>query len=301
MERQTPPPLHYVVTTLPHFTTIAQEPVGYTGIMGGKDTSDRYPRHPRGPKHSGYQILKIPLMLTFYSIPSLFKLAEWSFQDSTIRMGLILFCLVAPVLWLTFGVIHHSETLPGIGFYDKQIGETKLGTIIGLPQSGRWAPESNPVEPPTKIEYNIDPDLETLRVEYQSLVSEAQYRDKLLLRTTYFALGAITLFAGILSTNTFPRTIPAILMLGSIVMLAFTIATNSYKDSRDALWDRIGRLENTMPELEGNLTTFNTIRAMDLRLLNTVSLSSYSVGLTIFITVLTYGLYVWSVLFFQIS
>lgn len=240
-------------------------------------------------------------MLVFYSIPAFFKLAEWSFQDSTLKTGFILFCLVAPVVWISLGVIHHSETLPGIWFYHKEVRGIELATIIGLPQSGRWAPKDNPVEPPTKIEYNIDPDLETLRVEYQSLVSEARYRDKLLLRTTYFALGAITLFAGILSTDTPSRTIPVILMLASIVMLAFAIAANSYKDSRDALWDRIGRLENTMPELRGYLTTFNTIREMDLRLLNTISLSSYSVGLTVFIAALTYGLYFWSVLFMSIN
>lgn len=236
-------------------------------------------------------------MLTLYSIPAFFKLAKWAFQDSIIRTGFILLCLIVPVVWIILGVVHHSDTFDDICLYKKEVRENKVATLIGLPQSGRWAPASNPVEPPTKIEYNIDHDLETLRLEYQSLVSEAQYRDKLLIRTTYFALGAIALFAGILSTDSPSSTIPAILMLASIVMLAFAIAANSYKDSRDALWDRIGRLENAVPELRGYLTTFNTIREMDLRLLNTISLSSYSVGLTIFITALTYVLYFLSVLF----
>jgi len=231
-------------------------------------------------------------VLALYSVPAISRAAGWSLPTV-----FIWFCLLLPPIWLVSGVVHHSETLKNIRFPEWKIWKWELDTIIGLPQSGKWAPDDNPVEPPTKIEDNQDLDLETLRVEYQSLVSEAQYRDKLLLRTTYFALGAIALFAGILSTETRPEVIPAIVMLASIVMLAFAIAANSYKDSRDPLWDRIGRLENTVPELRGYLTTFNTIRAMDLRLLNTVSLSSYSVGLTVFLTAVTYALYLWSVLF----
>lgn len=269
--------------------------------MGTEDNPDQYPIRPRDPKHSGLQILKIPVVLGIYAIPAILKAVNWTFPDSTLQITGALICLLFPLVWLVIGVIHHSETRDDIGFYQREIGETELETIIGLPQSGKWAPDYNPVEPPTKIESNQDPDLDTLRVEYQSLVSEAQYRDKLLLRTTYFALGAIALFAGILTTETSSKAIPAIVMLASIVMLAFAIAANSYKDSRDALWDRIGRLENTVPELRGYLTTFNTVRAMDLRLLNTVSLSSYSVGLIIFMTVVTYALYFWSVLFMSLN
>lgn len=269
--------------------------------MGTEDNPDQYPIRPRDPKHSGFQILKIPVVLGIYAIPAILKAVNWTFPDSTLQIIGALICLLLPLVWLVIGVIHHSEARDDIGFYQREIGETELDTIIGLPQSGKWAPDYNPVEPPTKIEYNQDPDLDTLRVEYQSLVSEAQYRDKLLLRTTYFALGAIALFAGILTTETSSKAIPAIVMLASIVMLAFAIAANSYKDSRDALWDRIGRLENTVPELRGYLTTFNTVRAMDLRLLNTVSLSSYSVGLIIFMTVVTYALYFWSVLFMSLN
>jgi hypothetical protein len=260
------------------------------------DNPDQYPIRPRDPKHSGFQILKIPVVLSIYAVPAVIKATGWSLPTEVLW-----FCLLFPPLWLVGGVIHHSDTLNDIGFYQRKIRGRELDTIIGLPQSGKWAPEQNPVEPPTRIQYKQDPDLDTLRVEYQSLVSEAQYRDKLLLRTTYFALGAIALFAGILSTNTPSKAIPAIAMLASIVMLAFAIAANSYKDSRDALWDRIGRLENTVPELQGYLTTFNTVRAMDLRLLNTVSLSSYSVGLIIFITAVTYALYFWSVLFMSMN
>lgn len=269
--------------------------------MGSKDKSDRYPRHPRGPKHSAFQILKIPTVLTVYSIPAFLEAVEWSFSYLALDIAVILFCLLSPLAWLSLGIYHHSETLADIGIYQAEIRGRKLNTIIGLPQSGKWAPDSNPVEPPTKLECKQDHNLETLRVEYESLVSEAQYRDKLLLRTTYFALGAITLFAGILSTNTPSKFIPTIVMLASIVMLAFAIAANSYKDSRDALWDRIGRLENTVPELQGYLTTFNTVRAMDLRLLNTVSLSSYSVGLILFMTAVTYLLYFFSVLSMSIN
>lgn len=264
--------------------------------MGRNDNPNEYPIRPRDPKHSGFQILKIPILLGIYAVPAVIKAAGWP-----LPIEVTMFCLLFPPLWLVGGIIHYSDTLYDIGFYQWEVGKTELDTIIGLPQSGKWAPEHNPVEPPTRIEYNQDPDLDTLRVEYQSLVSEAQYRDKLLLRTTYFALGAIALFAGILTAETPSKAIPAIAMLASIVMLAFAIAANSYKDSRDALWDRIGRLENTVPELRGYLTTFNTVRTMDLRLLNTVSLSSYSLGLIMFMTAVTYALYIWSVLFMSMN
>lgn len=262
--------------------------------MCRENNPDQYPKCPRGPKHSGYQIFKIPVVLGIYSVPAIIKATGWSFPFFPY---VAILCLLVPLIWLISGVYHHSETLGDIGFYQKEIRGRELETIIGLPQSGKWTPDENPVDSQTKIQNFQDSDLDTLRVEYQSLVSEAQYRDKLLLRTTYFALGAVALFAGILSTETSPsRAIPAIAMLASIVMLAFAIAANSYKDSRDALWDRIGRLENTVPEFEGYLTTFNTVRAMDLRLLNTVSLSTYSVGLIIFMTVVAYILYFWSAL-----
>jgi len=265
--------------------------------MSGKDSSDRYPIRPRDPKHSASQISKIPLMLTLYSFPAIFILAGGSFTGALVRIGVLLFCFGFPLSWLIVGIIIHPAPSTERGVLNMKIWGTKLSTIIGLPQSGKWAPESNPVEPPTRVEYGQNHDLETLRVEYQSLVSEAQYRDKLLLQTTYFALGAIGLFAGILSTATTTRTTPAVAMLASVVMLGFATATNSYKDSRDALWDRIGRLENSVPAFRGYLTTFNTVRAMNLRLLNTISLSSYAVGLTMFMTALAYLVYLWSALF----
>lgn len=269
--------------------------------MDEKKDRDQNQMRLREPKHSALQLSKIPLLLFFYSLPAIVKIPGWPFQELLVWLNkdaqtmFILGCLIVPPAWLITGVIIHSETLRDIGFLQKEIRGVKLSPIFGFPRSGKRAPDLNPVESPTKIEYVQDPDLDTLRVEYQSLLSEAQYRDKLLLRTTYFALGAIGLFAGVLSTDTTTSTTPAVAMLASVVMLGFAIATNSYKDSRDALWNRIGRLENSVPAFRGYLTTFNTVRAMNLRLLNTISLSSYAVGLTMFMTVLTYLVYFWSV------
>lgn len=252
---------------------------------------DRYPATPRGPKHDGWQLLKIPFMLSVYSVPAVARVLDVTVPGPETAINSI--CVVVPALWVLFGIVLHSET---IELGNDTEGADELTTVLGFPQSGKWAPESNPVDVPTAVDFDDDPDLATLRLEYESLLAEAQYRDKLLLRTTYFALGAIGLFAGVLSTSSTTET-PAIAMMASVVMLAFAIAANSYKDSRDALWDRIGRLEHAVPTFRGTLTTFNTIRGMDLRLFNTLSLSTYTVGLTIFMTAMAYAVYLWAVLF----
>jgi len=258
--------------------------------MSGNSDADRYPPTPREPKHSGWQLLKFPIALTLYSAPILARYL-WQQLPGWYPSGADEVLLFAPLFWLGAGVVIHSDTI--LTCVNEEHG---LVTIFGLPQSGRWAPESNPVEARNTFGPNQTPEADVARLEYESLLAEAQYRDTLLLRTTYFSLGAIGLFAGILSTGTSVKQQAATAMVASLVMLAFAIAANSYKDSRDALWDRIGRIENNVPRLEGNLTTFNTIRSMDLRLLNTVSLSSYTVGLTTFMTALAYAVYCYIIL-----
>lgn len=264
------------------------------------EMDDSYPVTPRGPKHSGWQLAKVTLVLAVYSVPALVVLVGGTGAAAWPRRFGLAVCLVVPPMWVVCGTIVESETVDAGDFLaDVTVGDHSLLPLVGFPQSGKWAPDDNPVESPLATDFGPDPDLATLRVEYESLVSEAQYRDRLLLRTTYFALGTAGLFAGALSTTGWPadpsRTVPALAMLASVVMLSFAIAANSYKDSRDALWDRIGRLENSVPAFRRRLTTFNTIRSMDLRLLNALSLSSYAVGLTVYLTLLAYGLYLWSV------
>lgn len=252
--------------------------------MSPSDGLNRYPPSPRGPKHSGWQLLKIPIMLSVYSLPLLIRYLGPLPEMLTL---IILFIgLAIPPLWIVFGILVHAET---IDWGPKN--NHKIVALCGFPRSGRWAPTTNPVDEPMKYTYGQPADIDLLKVEYESLVSEAKYRDKLLLRTTYYSLGTLGLFVALLTSDTLSGIDGVIAMVASIVMLAFAIGANSYKDSRDALWDRIGRLENTVPEFEGRLTTFNTIRSMDRRLLNTMSLSSYSVGLTIFMTISSYCIY----------
>jgi hypothetical protein len=244
---------------------------------------------PTDPKHSGWQILKVVLVLGIYSIPAIDRL----FLDTLSRdIGVIL--VILPAFWIIGGIYIYSETIDSL----QKEREFGWDTFFGFPQSGKWAPDTDSVEYSVSIpSSHYESDLATLRLEYESLISEAQYRDKLLLRTTYFALGAVGLFAGAISaTGVSMKMIPAIAMLASIVMLSFAIATNSYKDSRDALWGRIGRLETEVPAFENRLTTFSTVRGMDLRLLNTFSLSSYAVGLTIFMTILAYLVYICAII-----
>jgi len=266
--------------------------------MSSNNSSDRYPPSPRDPKHSFWQLLKIPIALSVYSAPAIGTLLGWNWLTQNLRQWIYFAFIISPAIWVVWGIRIHSDRNDSWEFLEDYNVPTRDFTwkaLVGFPQSGRWAPDSNPVESPTHLVLREKADQTTLRLEYESLISEAQYRDKLLLRTTYFSLGALGLFVGVISTRTNDGATPMIAMTASIVMLSFAIAANSYKDSRDALWDRIGRLENLVSDFKGGLTTFNTVRAMDLRLLNTLSLSSYAVGLTIFMTFLAYSAYLWSV------
>jgi len=222
-----------------------------------------YPPEQRGPKHSneelGYQF--IPLFL--YSWPAVYAVIRdegFSFQSlvSVIAIGSI-FLAVILFPWI------HAK-------------------------SGKWEPTENP--PTLKItEVEVSPDrddeyLDSIESEYKEVLAEARYRDKLLLQTSYFSLGVIGLLGGIF-INT-PRSLqPFVLMVGSLVLLAFVIAVNSYKDSRDALWDRAGKIECLVPEYRGVMTSFNTVRQFDRRLFNCLSLSVYVFGLTTFMMLMT--------------
>jgi len=166
-----------------------------------------------------------------------------------------------------------------------------------FPKSGEWAPEeeNEPELDLANLSFEDAEDRETLRVEYQELCEEARYRDRLLLQTGYFALAVIGLLGGIFANVPSPVQ-PFVAMLASLIILAFAIAVNSYKDSRDAYWDRIGRLEMSIPEFRGTLTTFHSMRHMEIRLLNNISLSSYILLLIVFMTLLTVIVYIVSFL-----
>jgi hypothetical protein len=184
---------------------------------------------------------------------------------------------------------HPFQTLLSSGAFISILTGIFLFPIIHA-KSGKWEPTENPPSLDVTLVEKSDKEsvdnIEALESEYQEILAEARFRDKLLLQTTYFSLGVIGLLGAIfINTPNFLK--PFVLMVSSLVLLAFAIAVNSYKDSRDALWDRAGRIECLIPEYRGILTSFNTIRQFDRRMFNRLSLSVYAFGLVVFMMVIT--------------
>lgn len=243
-----------------------------------------YDFEPRGPKHPATELAKTPAVLVLFSIPAFVVLLSGeTLSFNTLGVAIAAFTLVVP-LWIFLGTCDRVQN------YIKESGG--FWAWVEFPTSGNWAPEEYPDLNIIVGEGDLTEETrELLLTEYTELLAEARYRDKLLLRTTYFSLGVVTLFTAVIKGIPAVGR-PAIAMLATIIMLSFGIAANSYKDSRDAIWDRIGRLENNVSEFRGRLTSFNTIRRMKLRLLNNMSLSAYSLGLIAFLTIVGWFTYV---------
>jgi len=166
-----------------------------------------------------------------------------------------------------------------------------LGPRIAFPRSGTRAPTTTHTDIPKSSPKNMgEAESDIWLEEYRQVSSEARYRDKLLLRSMYFSLAALAALVAIFATGPPKQLQPAVAMIASLGMLAFAIAANSYKDSRDALWDRQRELENA-PFFSQRLSTYQTIREPDLRLTNTLSISGYAVSMTSTLFVLTLLLY----------
>lgn len=168
-----------------------------------------------------------------------------------------------------------------------------IGLRIAFPQSGTRAPDSSDSKIPKQSQNTMDEiEADIWLEEYRQISSEARYRDKLLLRSMYFSLAALAALMAIFAAGLPDRLQPAVAMLASLGMLAFVIATNSYKDSRDALWERQHKLEES-PFFGQRLSTYQTIRDPNLRMANTLSISGYAVSMTstlFLLTLILYGL-----------
>lgn len=258
-----------------------------TPVMSGADDSNRktsrhnrkrervakpfgYPTDQRHRKHSNAEMFAQFVPLLLYGWPALYVIVTQEtlalpFEARPIRLSVTIAALVSLV-----------------------------GGVLLVPKlharSGRWEPTDTPPSLDlTEIETSegrLRSDLDLLQTEYQEILAEARFRDKLLLRTSYFSLGVIGLL-GAVFVNVPGFLKPFVLMLGSLILLVFVIAVNSYKDSRDALWDRAARIECLVPEYRGKLTAFNTVRQSERRLFNRLSLSVYAFGLITFMMILT--------------
>lgn len=243
--------------------------------------SDEYRTSPRGVKHDNTELLAPLGVLFAYALPAIWTVAPPARGPT----GLV--PAIGAVLVLTVATLVPVSIRYRLGWF---------------PQSGKWEPDDDdgPSLDLSEVPFDGDRDIESLRLEYSELCEEARYRDRLLLRTGYFALAVVGVLGGVF-TAVPPAAQSFVAMLASLVMFAFAVAVNSYKDSRDANWDRIARIEGSVPEFQGVLTTFHSMRHTDRRMLNRVSLSSYLYVLTLFVTLLAVVVYLATVLGWRLT
>lgn len=170
--------------------------------------------------------------------------------------------------------------------------------LLFSPRTGNK--ETSQVDEWPQIPENADVDIvdreNTWLTEYQEISEEARYRDRLLLRTTYFSLGIFALLVGILIELQGEPVGPAITVVGSLLALVFTIAVNSYKDTRDSLWKEQRKIEKH-PKFYQKLTVHHTVRTSgQRRLFNRLSLSSTILTIHVFFVlawVSSYLAFIW--------
>lgn len=163
--------------------------------------------------------------------------------------------------------------------------------ILLVPLSYGWITRSDDEAPRTNIRADEQrenaeqatraSESELIGLNYEMISEQAMYRDQLLIRANYFSIAVV----GVL-VNAFLRSEqvhrPAIAMVGAASGFAFWLATKSYKGTRDALNDELGRLEKTHHDLD-------VIQTYDTRNRSPIekrSLSSYFVGFQIATTIL---------------
>jgi hypothetical protein len=129
-------------------------------------------------------------------------------------------------------------------------------------------------------------ELQILLTEYETISQEARYRDRLINRSTYFALAVLAGFGAIIY-RVDQHQLPILMMLLSLALYVFSMAIIKYKDARDPLWRRQRDLERLIPALRGKLTTFHTIRTPSRRLLDNFSMSSYLINIYLALTSLS--------------
>ncbi|OKY78295.1 MAG: hypothetical protein BTN85_0783 [Candidatus Methanohalarchaeum thermophilum] len=136
---------------------------------------------------------------------------------------------------------------------------------------------------------------DVLLADYQKISEQAKYRDHLLLKTVYFSL---TAFAVLI--NIFFRVDPnfrlGISAIGVLIFWAFTIASASYKHTRDACWESLREIEKENPEFQGGLSLWSIRKEVKRSFLAKFSLSSYVSTLQVLFVVFWWFMYIYLVL-----
>lgn len=166
-----------------------------------------------------------------------------------------------------------------------------IGTVLFLYNAGRSGSQDTELDqwpivervinkPNNKVQH------ETLLSEYQTIASEARYRDNLLFRLGYYSFASFAVVVTVYVRVEAIEFQTGIALIGFLSTLMFAIASISYKDSRDPLWERMRVLE-LHPEFKNDLTGFHTIRTRgERRLYDQLSLSAFIINLQIVFQVL---------------
>lgn len=187
----------------------------------------------------------------------------------------------------------------GIGLYDREVGQSGGQD---RPKAGIYPASQVEYEWPWTVPPSLDftdrsafelgqHDVDILLTEYEQISEAVRYRDGLLNRTVYFGLAIIGVVGGTLAVvpNHFK---PLVLLLLSLTMFLFAMATMKYKDARDLHWKRQRDLERLIPEFRGRLTVFHSNRTAKRRGLDKFSLTSSIVSIYLAFFMLTTGAYV---------
>jgi hypothetical protein len=193
-----------------------------------------------------------------------------------------------------FSILSTIFILFGVGIYYRCAGESgeqdELSESYEVHKSLKNWPQTFPISGNATSFATKDnlqgEELQILLTEYETITQEARYRDRLINRSTYFALAVLAGFGAVISQAN-RHELPMLMMLLSLAMFVFAMAIIKYKDARDPLWKRQRDLERLIPALRGKLTTFHTIRTPSRRLLDRFSMSSYLINIYLALTFLS--------------
>lgn len=135
-------------------------------------------------------------------------------------------------------------------------------------------------------------EISLLATEYRNLSEEARYRDKLIIRTNYFTLALIGLFASIYIRIPLDAR-PLLVAAGTAIAFVFTLAIRKYKGARDEIRDRQSEIES-MAGVSRYLQTATILRTRDRSQLGKLSLSGIISLFHVLLVIVIVGLYWWT-------
>ena len=223
------------------------------------------------------ELLKPAVGIVLYSLPAVLVLAR---VQTEIRPGLF---SIFSAICIVFGISYYFVEAGLSGEQDQlaQVYEVKElceEWPVTFPLAGHSL-SFNTGEDLTEAE------LQVMLTEYETISKEARYRDRLINRSTYFALAVLAGFGAIFAQAE-SNELPVLMMVLSLAMYVFSMAIIKYKDARDPLWKRQRDLERLVPTLRGRLTTYHTIRTPSRRLLDQFSMSSFLINIYLAMTFL---------------